>query len=306
MLSKITFALAVLLLSPALLYGQTSATLAAKSCNLTLSAKTGPDGTTVGWSVQWKRGTVNHGTRATTAPYSRSAVVDSGVYVLTAIWTKGTRVETEQVGTAKCEAALIAIVAPSTPVPVPPPASGSPDGTAVPPATSITDSAGALWILAEELSGVPGVRYVKRNGQYIGVSNPVYGYSLLYSGGAVYLLGADKIWHRWDGSTWVRFGATRPGGSVPVADAKTEPRTLSFAPYRLEYDTVVRGFDLRVVNADGSIAQSVVLGKPPLTAVGDVSVSVPLTLVPGQLYRVAVAACAVECGAYSADVEFVF
>lgn len=308
-------------------FGQSSATIAAKACTLAMSAKAGPDGTTSGWSVQFKRNADNQGATDSSAPYGpRSATVNAGLYTLTAVWTKGGQVTTEQIGTATCQNATVTFVAFVPPPPAevcgdgldndkdgqvdegcPPPATGSPDGTAIPPATSITDSTGAIWILAEELNGVPGVRYVKRNGQYLGAGNPVYGYELLYSGGSVYLFGADKIWYRWDGSQLVRHGTTRPGGAAPSADAKTESRTLAFVPDKAEYDTIVSRYLLTVTDISGQIAQEVSLGKPALSMAGEVSMPVTLTLVPGQNYSAAVAACdTVTCGPYSVGVGFTF
>lgn len=311
-------------------WAQSTATITAKTCTLTSPERaTGPDGTATGWTYQAQRNGVSHGTRDTSAPFGpKSAVVDAGVYALAIVWTKGGKTTTEPVGTATCQGGTVS-VEPVTPPPPPPaeacgdgvdndkdgqidegcptlPTGASPDGAAVPPEARITDSTGAVWSLGAELNGVPGVRYVTRNGQ----STLTYGRSLLYIGGSVYLLAADDVWYRWDGQQWVRHGVTRPGGSTsqpPPVEARTESRTLVFDPDPSQYATLVSRFQLIVRAADGSVGADLDLGKPPLRSTGDVMLPVTLTLVPGRTYRVSVAACAATvCGVYSAESEFVF
>jgi len=57
------------------------------SCSLTMSAATSPDKTS-GWTVQYLLNGQNLGTSDSSAPYERTATVNVGTYVLSAVWTK--------------------------------------------------------------------------------------------------------------------------------------------------------------------------------------------------------------------------
>jgi hypothetical protein len=72
-------------------------------CTLVVSADRTPDGTT-GWGIQFRRGSVNHGTRDTAAPFTRTATVTRGSYTITGVWTKtGQPSVTLSYGTLTCE-----------------------------------------------------------------------------------------------------------------------------------------------------------------------------------------------------------
>jgi len=73
-----------------------------KTCGLTVTADHTPDGT-AGWRVQFQRNGASHGTRVTgPAPYTRTATVNAGSYVLTAVWTKGATTVTDTIATRVC------------------------------------------------------------------------------------------------------------------------------------------------------------------------------------------------------------
>jgi hypothetical protein len=80
----------------------------------------------------------------------------------------------------------------------------SPDGTTVPPAAQIVDGQGAVWTLS---GGA-----VLRNGASAAGGT---GVRILYSGGSIYVLGANGgSWWRWLGTGWTNVGTTQPGGTV--------------------------------------------------------------------------------------------
>ena len=69
----------------------------------------------------------------------------------------------------------------------------SANGTAMPPATSLTDSAGAVWTL----SG--GVVY--KNGAVAGINYNV-SLALCYNG-SIYVENTSGYFYQWNGSSWV-------------------------------------------------------------------------------------------------------
>jgi len=73
--------------------------------------------------------------------------------------------------------------------------SPSPDGTTIPGATQIVDSEGAVWTIG---SG----RVILRNGVQAAGG---LGSSIVWNGGAIYVVGDDDNWWRWTGSGWVRL-----------------------------------------------------------------------------------------------------
>ncbi|SAL27026.1 glycosyl hydrolase [Caballeronia humi] len=83
--------------------------------------------------------------------------------------------------------------------------SGSADGTTIPPAASITDSAGAVWTV---VSGV-----VKKNGASAGYTSQVQ--MLLYKGGKVYQQNVTGNFWYWSGTAWV--ATTDPRTTTSVA-----------------------------------------------------------------------------------------
>ena len=101
-----------------------------------------------------------------------------------------------------------------------PPSATSPDGTTVPPAARIVDSQGAVWTISGST--------ILRNGASAAGGS---GSQILWTGGAVYVLGTDSNWWRWLGSAWSNVGRTPPGGvptpptppSGPSADGTLVP-----------------------------------------------------------------------------------
>jgi hypothetical protein len=81
-----------------------TATMRTDTCSLRVAVDRTPDGTT-GWGIQFRRGSVNHGTRDTTAPYEREAKdIARGSYAITGVWTKtGQAAVTLSYGTLTCE-----------------------------------------------------------------------------------------------------------------------------------------------------------------------------------------------------------
>jgi hypothetical protein len=93
------------------------------------------------------------------------------------------------------------------------PATGSPDGTRLPPATSIVDAQGATWTLSGSL--------VLRNGQW---SNGL-GSVVTWCGGVIRTLGTDNYWWNWSATRgWSQEGPIDPcTGAPPPACAKVGP-----------------------------------------------------------------------------------
>ncbi len=88
---------------------------------------------------------------------------------------------------------------------------GSPSGTEVPPAASITDNQGALWTL------VNGSVY--RNG--VAAGNTYNVSLLLWYGNGVYHQGTGGQFYGWNGTTWLACNDPRLGGTS--ADGTTVP-----------------------------------------------------------------------------------
>lgn len=125
----------VLALMPTLASAQSSITV--KTCTLTMSAASSPDGTS-GWSVQFRRNGQAQGQVDSTAPYGpRSATVNAGSYILTAVWTKSGTSQTQALGTARCEGGVIEQGPAPTPAPQPAPA---PAPSSLPDPTPVSDS----------------------------------------------------------------------------------------------------------------------------------------------------------------------
>ncbi len=82
----------------------------------------------------------------------------------------------------------------------PPPAGTSPNGAILPPLTQIVDATGAVWTLASNGRTL-------RNGTWVGGG---IGTKLLWSSGAIYTLGTDTNWWRWQNNAWVVVGPVQP------------------------------------------------------------------------------------------------
>lgn len=351
MISRLAFAILLLCLWSAPALAQSTATITAKTCTLTMSAAKSPDGTS-GWTVQFKRGTSNHGQVDSTAPYGpKSADVVAGVYAVTALWTKAGVTVTEAIGTATCQNGTVVFVATAPPPPPPPPAEvcgdgidndqdglidegcapppvevcgdgvdndkdgqvdegcpvpppptgGSPDGTIAPPALSITDSKGAVWTFGDQVGGLSIVlRHILRNGE----RTNVYGSEMRYLGGFVYVYHpGEGQWIRWDEASATWQAVAMPGSSVGVPVSKA--KTLAFTPNADEFSAVT-SFVMRVMDGAGSIAQTVNIPTPTLSAAGDAAVPVTLSLLVGHAYRLTVQACTMVCGPDSDAFTFVF
>ena len=79
-------------------------TLGVTQCRIAVRATVGPDGTSVGWTVQYKRNGSNHGSADTGSPYERTATVAPGSYAITATWSKsGQATVTQALGSVVCE-----------------------------------------------------------------------------------------------------------------------------------------------------------------------------------------------------------
>src|SRR4051812_15176811 len=88
----------------------------------------------------------------------------------------------------------------------------SPNGTALPPATSIVDSSLATWTIASDSR-------ILRNGAHAARG---YGSSILWLNNTVYVYGTDNNWYAWNGS-WAMVGAPTGGGSVSPSGTSTPP-----------------------------------------------------------------------------------
>jgi hypothetical protein len=91
--------------------------------------------------------------------------------------------------------------------------STSPDGTMVPPATQIADSAGAIWTVAANQA-------VLRDGTQAAGG---WGSKILWTNATIYVLGTDRNWWRWTGAGWINVGAIQPGGTSTSPDGAMAP-----------------------------------------------------------------------------------
>lgn len=99
----------------------------------------------------------------------------------------------------------------------------SASGTAIPPASSITDNSGAVWTLANGS--------VYRNGAKAGNTYNVA--LVLYYSGGVYHQGSGGQFYSWTGSTWVTCNDPRMGGT------SAEGTTLPTSPYIIDKTAAV-------------------------------------------------------------------
>jgi hypothetical protein len=77
----------------------------------------------------------------------------------------------------------------------------SSDATEVPTnASEIVDSSGAVWTIGDALT-------IQRNGTWAAGG---LGSEILWTGGAIYVLGVDGNWWRWAGAGWMNIGPTQP------------------------------------------------------------------------------------------------
>lgn len=183
------------------------------------------------------------------------------------------------------------------PPPPPPPSGASPDGTVVPPASSITDAVGNVWTLGAAPQSAPTLHYVLCNGH---LSEAGYASAIRYLGGVVNVQGADTQWYP------VACGSGSATNPPPSDVIVTKTKTLIFIPVPAEYEALVSQFVMRITDAAGVVGQAG-LGKPAMDADGQVSVPVDLSLVVGRAYQLAVQACSdALCGAFSTAFDFVF
>jgi parallel beta-helix repeat protein len=89
---------------------------------------------------------------------------------------------------------------PSAPAPPPVGLSPSPDGTRVPGASSVVDSALNVWTIG------PGNELLKNGSQ----AASGYGFAILAYQGNIYVQGDDYNWWRWTGSTFAFYGGNAP------------------------------------------------------------------------------------------------
>src|ERR1700731_1203349 len=96
----------------------------------------------------------------------------------------------------------------------------SPDGTTVPPASSIVDSRGNVWTLTAN-------GQIARNGRIDRITNSVL--LLVYSDGAVYQktswIGNDgqNLWWRWSRGRWIQTPDPLPPPPPPPIDGQCGP-----------------------------------------------------------------------------------
>lgn len=189
------------------------------------------------------------------------------------------------------------------PPPPPPPSGVSPDGTVVPPASSITDASGNVWTLGPAPESAPTMHYLLCNGELA----PGAGYvsAIRYVSGVVQWFGLEQVW-------WPATCAAPPssggGGTPPPSDVlTTQTKTLVFIPDPDEYESLVKQFVMRVTDAAGVVVTLLDVGKPPVDASGQAFTPVSLSLVAGRIYTAAVEACSdALCGVFSAEASFVF
>ncbi|SPB18016.1 hypothetical protein NOV72_05215 [Caballeronia novacaledonica] len=84
----------------------------------------------------------------------------------------------------------------------------SASGTAIPPASSITDSSGTVWTLVNGR--------VTRNGTGVMTGSPVALVLIVYYNGAIYAQSSAGIWYK-NGNPWANLGTTDPRGTVKSA-----------------------------------------------------------------------------------------
>ncbi len=94
-----------------------------------------------------------------------------------------------------------------------PPAGSSPDGSIIPPATQLVDASLNVWMLTSD-------GRVLRNGSQAAGG---VGSKILWSGGAIYVLGFDNNWWKWNGGSWQNVGPTQPGGTSPSSSPTASP-----------------------------------------------------------------------------------
>ncbi|MCC8396384.1 hypothetical protein LJ656_27715 [Paraburkholderia sp. MMS20-SJTR3] len=124
---------------------------------------------------------------------------------------------------------------------------GSPDGTMIPPATSITDSQGAVWTV------VNGSVY--RNG--VAEGNTYNVSMLIWYGGVIYHEGTGGQFYGWNGSNWFATNDPRLGGTS--ADGTTIPNASYIIDKVGAIWTVANGVVLRSKAAVGTTSNVALL-----------------------------------------------
>jgi hypothetical protein len=112
-------------------------------------------------------------------------------------------------------AALVEGTGGTNPPPGPPPPP-SPNGTKVPPASSISDNSGNTWTIG-------GGNTILRNGVQAGAG---VGTVLLWYQNNIYTLSTDNNWWQWNGTSWTNIGPNDPSVQAVSADG-TEVPTVS-------------------------------------------------------------------------------
>ncbi|MEO8256964.1 MAG: right-handed parallel beta-helix repeat-containing protein [Acidobacteriota bacterium] len=184
------------------------------------------------WTIGSGQAILRNGTQAAGGAGSQILWYQGVIYVLgtDASWWRWTGSTWSNVG-------------PTSPSPQTPPAGGSsasPDGTRVPGAASVTDSALNVWTIG---SG----QVILRNGAQAGGG---YGSEILWYQGVIYVLGTDANWWGWTGSAWSNLGPTSPssqatppssGGSGASADGTRAPADGSVTDDALNVWTIGSG-----------------------------------------------------------------
>ena len=91
----------------------------------------------------------------------------------------------------------------------------SSDGTTVPPAAQVVDSAGAVWTISADAA-------ILRNG----VQTAGFGTTIAWTSSTIYVFGTDSKWWKWTGSGWMA-GAPPPTTSTPPPAIVSSGGTVS-------------------------------------------------------------------------------
>lgn len=89
----------------------------------------------------------------------------------------------------------------------------SPDGTRLPPASSVIDDLGAVWTIGTS-------QRILRNGAH---ARGGLGSQILWYGNTIYVLGTDSRWWSWTGNGWLGRGPNDPAGLTSPDGTRLPP-----------------------------------------------------------------------------------
>ncbi len=123
----------------------------------------------------------------------------------------------------------------------------SPDGTQVPPATSIVDSSLATWTIASD------GRILRNGAQAAGG----WGSIISWSGGTIAVLGTDARWYQWTGSGWKTTTTTQPTAQPSPSGTRVPPAPAiidnALSSWTIAADRAIRKDGVQVAGGYGSI-----------------------------------------------------